>query len=289
MNPELKLSATSKFAVLDLKNFKGDHVKKEASAKEAKEEQKRAELNRGTKEVGDRMASLGLIGGSFTPSTDPSRFSTRTDLFEQWFAAREAATASLPAREISITLPDGVVKTGLAFKTTPMDIAMSISKGLAEAVIIAKVAYSTRLDSDVIVACDDDQEEEHEEEEALEQTGELWDMGRPLVGDCNLSLLKFEDPEAKTVRDCLLCLPCISLSRLALHSFASLRFCCCCFHAPYGNTSFSLFNVCVRVHVTGSGDDGVFLNNDRSEWHGTAGNTACQPLTTVFFWSPVSK
>jgi hypothetical protein len=212
MNAELKLSATSKFAVLDLKNFKGDHVKKE-SAKEAKEEQKRAELNRGTKEVGDRMASLGLIGGSFTASSDPSRFSTRTDLFEQWFAAREAATAALPAREISITLPDGTLKSGVAFKTTPMDIAMSISKGLAEAVIIAKVAYSTRLDSDVIVACDDDQEEDHEDEEAQGQVGELWDMGRPLIGDCNLSLLKFEDPEAKTVRDCLSFLP---LSCLAL-------------------------------------------------------------------------
>ena len=30
-------------------------------------------------------------------------------------------------------------------------------------------------------------------------SGELWDLSRPLVGDCSLSLLKFEDPEAKTV------------------------------------------------------------------------------------------
>jgi hypothetical protein len=30
---------------------------------------------------------------------------------------------------------------------------------------------------------------------------ELWDLTRPLIGDCNLELLKFDDPEAKAVRN----------------------------------------------------------------------------------------
>ena len=30
-------------------------------------------------------------------------------------------------------------------------------------------------------------------------TGELWDLNRPLVGDCKMTLLKFDEPEAKTV------------------------------------------------------------------------------------------
>ena len=29
--------------------------------------------------------------------------------------------------------------------------------------------------------------------------GELWDLTRPLVGDCKLTLLKYDDPESKTV------------------------------------------------------------------------------------------
>jgi hypothetical protein len=29
--------------------------------------------------------------------------------------------------------------------------------------------------------------------------GELWDLFRPLTGDCHLNLLKYEDAEAKTV------------------------------------------------------------------------------------------
>jgi hypothetical protein len=28
---------------------------------------------------------------------------------------------------------------------------------------------------------------------------ELWDMTRPLLGDCQLQLLKFDDPDAKAV------------------------------------------------------------------------------------------
>lgn len=28
---------------------------------------------------------------------------------------------------------------------------------------------------------------------------ELWDLTRPLIGDCHMELLKFDDPEAKAV------------------------------------------------------------------------------------------
>jgi len=46
-----------------------------------------------------------------------------------------------------------------------MNIAMGISKGLAENVVIAKV------------------------------DGQLWDLERPLESSCRLELLKFEDTE----------------------------------------------------------------------------------------------
>jgi threonyl-tRNA synthetase len=38
-----------------------------------------------------------------------------------------------------VTLPDGSIKEGLSFQTSPYDIALSISKGLADAVVVAKV------------------------------------------------------------------------------------------------------------------------------------------------------
>ena len=141
----------------------------------------------------NRMVSTGLIGGEFIRSNDLKCFSKRTDLFELWYAEKELSIATLPDTEITITLPNGDIKHGFAFKTTPLDIANSISKGLAESIIIAKVVYTTKLDTDIIVACDEDDENEQLDD------GELWDMCRPLIGDCKLLLLNFNDPEAKNV------------------------------------------------------------------------------------------
>lgn len=70
---------------------------------------------------------------------------------------------------IQITLPDGSVRDGIKGITTPMDIAKSISSGLARSVIVAKV------------------------------NDQLFDLFRPLEGDCTLSLLKFSDKEAEEV------------------------------------------------------------------------------------------
>jgi threonyl-tRNA synthetase len=48
------------------------------------------------------------------------------------------------------------------------------------------------------VACDED-----DESEAVitndKNLGELWDMNRPLIGDCTVTFLKYDDPESKTV------------------------------------------------------------------------------------------
>lgn len=192
----LKVSATSKFAVFDPSSFNGDHKKAAAEAAQPG----RKDLQRATTEAGDRMASTGLIGGEFTPSTDGKRFSRRTDLFDKWYAEKQAELAAQEQVPIKITMPNGDVKEGNAFVTTPMDIALGIAKGLADSTVIAKVEYTNKLQSDVIVACDDDDDSDAEDEEIVSDiTGELWDMGRPLVGDCKLHFLKFDDDEAKTV------------------------------------------------------------------------------------------
>ena len=42
-------------------------------------------------------------------------------------------------------MPDGAVREGTSFKTTPFDIAMQIHKKLAEQTILAKVKYAKRV------------------------------------------------------------------------------------------------------------------------------------------------
>jgi len=81
----------------------------------------------------------------------------------------QQAEQKVAEKPIKVTLPDGKVVDGVAGKTSPYDIALGISKGLAENVVVAKV------------------------------NGELRDLTRPLEGDCSLELFKFDTPEGKKV------------------------------------------------------------------------------------------
>lgn len=74
-----------------------------------------------------------------------------------------------PRLPINVTLPDGKIVEGTSWQSSPYDIAKTISQGLADATVIAKV------------------------------NNELWDLDRPLEGDCKLQLIKFDDPEGKAV------------------------------------------------------------------------------------------
>jgi threonyl-tRNA synthetase len=99
-------------------------------------------------------------------------YEKRIALFEQ-YASRErdaVEKARAAGAAIKVVLPDGAVKQGIKGVTTPMDVANEISKSLAKKVVVAKV------------------------------DGEDWDLLRPLLGDCALSLHNFDDPEGREVR-----------------------------------------------------------------------------------------
>lgn len=70
---------------------------------------------------------------------------------------------------ITVRVADGRTVEGEVWKTTPYQVAAGISQELAESAVIAKV------------------------------NGELWDLDRPLEGDCTLELLTFNDEEAQAV------------------------------------------------------------------------------------------
>lgn len=90
-------------------------------------------------------------------------------------------------------MPDGAVKTGTSFVTSPMDIANGISQGFAQKIIVAKVKYSKR------VATLDDGLLNPEAEEGKDEQDQwyYWDVSRPLEGDCELFLYKFDNDEGK--------------------------------------------------------------------------------------------
>ncbi|XP_028661375.1 threonine--tRNA ligase 1, cytoplasmic [Erpetoichthys calabaricus] len=80
--------------------------------------------------------------------------------------AEKSAKESKP---IKVTLLDGKQIDAESWKTTPYQIACGISQGLADNIVISKV------------------------------NNEVWDLDRPLEGDCNLEFLKFDDEEAQAV------------------------------------------------------------------------------------------
>ncbi|XP_062195463.1 threonine--tRNA ligase, mitochondrial 1-like [Phragmites australis] len=91
----------------------------------------------------------------------------RIRLFEEIQARQALERLNIGGEAIKVTLPDGAVKEGKKWITTPMDIAKEISSGLAGSCLIAQV------------------------------DGTLWDMARPLEGQCELKLFKFDSNEGR--------------------------------------------------------------------------------------------
>uniref|UniRef100_A0A670Z2H2 threonine--tRNA ligase n=1 Tax=Pseudonaja textilis TaxID=8673 RepID=A0A670Z2H2_PSETE len=103
---------------------------------------------------------------------DPTFIRSRLQLYEELKKQSDAllcTRASIHGRMIQITLSDGKVTSGQAWKTTPYQVAVDLSRGVADSVIIARV------------------------------NGELWDLDRPMEGDSTLELLTFEEEDAQAV------------------------------------------------------------------------------------------
>ncbi|KAG6766059.1 hypothetical protein POTOM_030124 [Populus tomentosa] len=91
----------------------------------------------------------------------------RIQLFQSIQSQQLSRLQSLPHDSIKITLPDGTVKEGKRWESSPMDIAKEIGKSVAGNALISQV------------------------------NGVLWDMNRPLEDDCELKIFNFESDEGR--------------------------------------------------------------------------------------------
>ena len=141
------------------------------------------------------------IGGPFAVEPAPAFTAHREAVWDRAAAARAAAPPP-PKRPIEITLPDGTVKPGVAHETSPLDIALGISKQLAGRVCVARVTYAEELAGTALAInqfADEGSGDEADDEQSDVVKPVLWDLPRPLEGDCRLELLDFESPEGKMV------------------------------------------------------------------------------------------
>ncbi|KAI1263314.1 threonyl-tRNA synthetase [Xylariaceae sp. FL1019] len=118
----------------------------------------------------DKAVKVNLADAEMKPP--PEFLQTRLDMFDRLKKQYDDDIAKKPREQITITMPDGSLKMGTSWETTPGDIAKGISNSLYKRTVVA------RLDSD------------HDK---------LWDLDRPLERSCALELLSFDDPQGKQV------------------------------------------------------------------------------------------
>lgn len=111
------------------------------------------------KDAGDASA------GPLELNPPPDFLQKRLELFDKLKKDYDEELAKRPREPIAITMPDGSVREGTSYETTPGEIAKSISNSLYKRTVVA------RLDGD---------------------KDQLWDLDRPLEKSCKLELLSFE-------------------------------------------------------------------------------------------------
>lgn len=160
---------------LDEKELKEIEEKKQKALKEKeekkkqKEEEKLQEKKEGkTEKKQEKPKEKKKEVSSTIQAEKPNYVDPRLKIFDEYYKKQQEEYQK-KSKEIKVTLPDGTEKEAKSFINTPYDIALSISKGLAQNAIVAKV------------------------------DGKLWDLGRVFEGDCKLEILKWDNEEAKEV------------------------------------------------------------------------------------------
>ncbi|KAK4653208.1 threonyl-tRNA synthetase [Podospora pseudocomata] len=108
--------------------------------------------------------------GPLEVNPPPSFIQERIDLFDRLYKEQQEEIASRPREDITITMPDGTIKVGKSYETTPAGIAKGISNSLFKRTVVARIDGET-----------------------------LWDLERPLEKSCKLELLDFNDDQGKFV------------------------------------------------------------------------------------------
>jgi hypothetical protein len=140
---------------------------------------KRTEGMRTTRATAGSISYEGWVGEDIKFKANPDYIKARQEVWDEVWAEQQAAYASFPREEIKVTMPDGNVKEGKSFETTPLDIAKKISNQLAKKVLVAKVKFQSR-----VATLDEGLTNTGPETEEGEEGWILYDLTRPLEGDC---------------------------------------------------------------------------------------------------------
>ena len=152
---------------------------------------------RATKGTEHTLQTSQKIGGEFTKQENAPFIKERAEIWDKFYSAQEEKNKSLPQEKIKIILQDGREVEGTSNVTTPYQVAEKhTKKSELKEFLVAKVVYSKKYSETQVVNVEDEQQEENCSEKPKENF-ELWDLHRPLVGDCKIEFCNFETKEGK--------------------------------------------------------------------------------------------
>ena len=176
--------------ILIRKTIKGTYFSIKYIIKKMVETNKRSNI--GTEHS---LKSFGQIGGEFKKTSNPEFLKIRTQIFDKLYSQQKEYIQSLPREKITVTLKDGKKVEGTSFETTPIEIAKkSLKRSMIDDLLAAKVRYTRKVVdlSEGIISAED-------EEDVVDEKVNMWDLERPLEGDCEIEFVTFEDKEGKVV------------------------------------------------------------------------------------------
>ena len=157
-----------------------------------------AENKRAVKGTEHTLVSSNKIGGEFKKEENAPFIKERAELWDKLYSAQEEKNKTLPQEKIKITLQDGREVEGTSNVTTPYQIAEKhTKKSELKEFLVAKLIYSKKITETQIANVEDEAQEENCSEKPKENY-ELWDMHRPLIGDCKIEFCNFETKEGKS-------------------------------------------------------------------------------------------
>ncbi|CAD8053215.1 unnamed protein product [Paramecium primaurelia] len=138
------------------------------------------------------------IGGPFKIGK-PVFQEKRLKLFQEIYQRQQAEMKMMQQTPIKITLKDGKQIEGKKWVTTPLQIAQGISKKMAESMVAAKVVYETIFEKSFVDVDHEETSSQASSTLSLKPDYLIWDLTRPLEGDCSLELLSFDDKNGQEV------------------------------------------------------------------------------------------
>ena len=139
------------------------------------------------------------IGGEFKKEKNSPFIEERLKKWEELYNIQLEKEKNLPHEKIEITLINKENQTveGISNESTPYEIGKKhLKNSFLKECLVAKILYSRKITETKILNAEEEEAEKKNEEEKNEKY-ELWDLFRPLIGDCKLEFCTFESKEGK--------------------------------------------------------------------------------------------